>query len=89
MTLITIRQTDAADVQEQAIFQAVVSFDHGPQHQITLQDPFEPKQEELLEWYFEQHLRFPFTDQKTASQVAQSITEYGEKLFGQVFPEGL
>ena len=89
MTLITIRQADAADVQEQAIFQAVVSFDHGPEHQISLQDPFEPKQEDLLEWYFEQHLRFPFTDQKTASQVAQSITEYGEKLFGQVFPEGL
>ena len=42
-------------------------------------------EEERLRWYFEEHLRFPFTDQVRASQAAQSVVAYGEALFAQVF----
>src|SRR5262249_27372737 len=38
-------------------------------------------------WYFEQHLRFPFTGQVRAKQAAASITPYGEALFRQVFAD--
>jgi hypothetical protein len=64
---------------------ASVSFDHGPEYPITLSDPFTDKQERELEWYFEEHLRFPFIDQVRAREAADSIKAYGEALFQQVF----
>ncbi|HLX58514.1 MAG TPA: hypothetical protein VKR83_15970 [Ktedonobacteraceae bacterium] len=37
-------------------FQAIVSFNNGPEHRITIKDPFAEKEEKELEWYFEEHL---------------------------------
>src|SRR5579859_7642817 len=66
-------------------WQAVVRFNNGPQHPITVSDPFSDEEEKELAWYFEEHLEFPFTKKVRAQQAAQSILTYGEKLFNQVF----
>ena len=64
---------------------AIVSFNNGPEYPITITDPFEEQQEQELEWYFEEHLEFPFTKKVRAQNAAISITTYGEELFKQVF----
>jgi tetratricopeptide (TPR) repeat protein len=64
---------------------AVLSFDNGPEYPITIKDPFSEKDEHELEWYFEEHLEFPFTNKVRAQHAAASITTYGEALFKQVF----
>jgi tetratricopeptide (TPR) repeat protein len=51
--------------------------------------PFSDAEEQRLEWYFEQHLRFPFTGQVRAQEAAQSIATYGETLFNRVFTNRL
>lgn len=83
MTVITIQQT--GNIGER--FRASVSFDHQGQYPLTIGSPSSEQQEEALEWYFEQHLRFPFTDQVKAGEAAESITHYGETLFRQVFAD--
>ena len=82
MPTITIRERTAPGPQGE---NASVSFDNGPLYDITISDPFSEQQERQLEWYFEEHLRFPFKDQVKAEHCAESITEYGEILFKQVF----
>jgi hypothetical protein len=57
----------------------------GYDYPITVASPFDADQLEELDWYFEQHLRFPFTDQVRARQAGESITAYGEALFQQLF----
>jgi sugar (pentulose or hexulose) kinase len=57
----------------------------GYDHPITVASPFEADQLLELDWYFEQYLRFPFTDQVRARQAGESITAYGEALFQQLF----
>ena len=66
---------------------AIVSFINGPEYPITITDPFEDKEEkeQELEWYFEEHLEFPFTKKVRAQNAAASIITYGEDLFKQVF----
>lgn len=86
MALISICERDAIGPQGE---NATVSFDHGPRYNVTICDPFSEQQERALEWYFEEHLRFPFTDQVKAQQCAESITTYGQKLFQQVFRDNL
>jgi tetratricopeptide (TPR) repeat protein len=55
------------------------------EYPITITDPFKEQQEQELEWYFEEHLEFPFTKKVRAQNAAASITTYGEELFEQVF----
>jgi tetratricopeptide (TPR) repeat protein len=62
---------------------AVLRID-GYEHPITVASPFDADQLQELDWYFEQHLRFPFTDQVRARQAGESVTAYGEALFGQL-----
>ena len=67
-------------------FAATVQFDpYGAPYEITVSDPFSKAEEERLEWYFEQWLKFPFIDKVPAEQAASSIRTYGETLFEQVF----
>ncbi|HEU5373808.1 MAG TPA: tetratricopeptide repeat protein [Ktedonobacteraceae bacterium] len=74
------------ECSEQAgVFQAKISFNQRLDYDITVRDPFSKEEEERLEWYFEEHLKFPFTHQVKAQEAAASITEYGEKLFAQIF----
>ncbi|MEO6890614.1 MAG: CHAT domain-containing protein, partial [Ktedonobacteraceae bacterium] len=78
-------------IQEQSTqaesFQATVSFDSGPQYPITVRNPFDDEQEEELGWYFEEHLRFPFTQKVRAKDAAASLITYGETIFKQVFQD--
>ena len=64
---------------------ATVSFEHQGEYPVTVADPFSPQDEALIEWYFEQHVRFPFVRQVDARTAAASLTTYGERLFHQVF----
>ncbi len=84
MPTITIQQTG----QEAASpFSARVSFDHGESVPVTITDPFNPGEEERLAWYFEKWLAFPFIDAVKAKDAAQSVNDYGEALFRQVFSD--
>lgn len=67
-------------------FNADVSFD-GEEYPVTVTKPFSDEDEELLEWYFEEHLRFPFIEGTKAAAAAASVTRYGETLFKQVFAD--
>lgn len=81
MTLIIIREDhESADDTN-----ATVSFDQGPPYPIRTHDPFSKGKEAQLEWYFEQHLRFPFVKEKEAQAAAHNVQVYGEELFQQVF----
>ena len=82
MPTITIRERTSLGPQGE---NASVSFDNGPLYDIAISDPFSEQQERQLEWYFEEHLLFPFKDQVKAEHCAKSIAEYGEILFKQVF----
>ena len=64
---------------------AALIFNSGPQYPITMSDPFSREEEETLEWYFEEYLKFPFIKGETVRTAVASITTYGEKLFNQVF----
>src|SRR5436309_13108504 len=66
---------------------AIINFNNGPEYPITISDPFSPEEEKLLEWYFEEHLQFPFLNQVKAQQAATSIKAYGEKLFQHIFAD--
>ena len=65
---------------------AVIAID-GQEFPIQVTDPFSKRQEVQLEWYFEQHLRFPFTNQVAATEAAASVAAYGEALFNQLFED--
>ena len=87
MTTISIREFGSSAATAAG---PVVAID-GPEYPITITDPFEERQETDLEWYFEEHLRFPFTDEVKAKRAAASIQDYGERLWRQIFadPEAL
>jgi hypothetical protein len=63
---------------------AVLRVD-GYDYPVTVTSPFAAEQLRELDWYFEEHLRFPFTDKVRARHAGESITAYGEALFRQLF----
>ncbi|MEQ9671957.1 hypothetical protein [Coleofasciculus sp. G2-EDA-02] len=81
MTTITIREQESTD----SGFTATLSFDGRVNYPIAITDPFTPKQEQSLEWYFEQWLVFPQLGTVKAAQAKESVKSYGEQLFEQVF----
>jgi hypothetical protein len=83
MVLISIQEQERP--QKRNGWNAIVRFDNGPKHSITVSNPFSKKEEEELEWYFEEHLKFPFTKRVRAQKAAASVKTYGEELFKQVF----
>ncbi|MGB3516194.1 MAG: tetratricopeptide repeat protein, partial [Elainellaceae cyanobacterium] len=68
-------------------FAATVSIDGQTQYPVTIQDPFTERQEQELEFYFEQWIRFPFDNQVIAQRAAASVQTYGESLFQQMFAD--
>ncbi|MEO0394353.1 MAG: CHAT domain-containing protein [Cyanobacteria bacterium P01_A01_bin.137] len=68
-------------------FEATLSIDHQAQYEITISDPFDAKQEQELEFYFEEWITFPFDQKVKAQRAAASIQTYGHDLFEQVFAE--
>ncbi len=83
MAVIRIREISG----EQSSPNATLSFEHGEEFPITVSDPFSEAEEQQLAWYFEDHLRFPFTRKVQAKAAASSIITYGEALFRQVFAD--
>src|SRR5712691_6661843 len=84
MALISIEEQQALEPNRWA---ATLSFQNGPKYAVSISNPFSQEQEENLEWYFEEHLRFPFTEKVRARKAAESIPSYGETLFNQVFAD--
>jgi hypothetical protein len=74
-TLITIRER-AGDPSGH---NATLSFDHEGEYEITISDPFSEQEEQRLEWYFEEHLRFPFLEQVRAQQAAEIFVEFRDE----------
>ena len=86
MTKITITQTANAETgAAKTGANAVIQFDDGPRHPVTVQDPFTEAQEKELRWYFEKWLTFPFTGHVRAGKAAATVQDYGEQLFEQLF----
>ena len=65
-------------------FAARVAFGAGAEYEVAVTDPAEAGTEELLAWYFEEHLRYPFLDKDYEQEAVARIAAYGEALFGQV-----
>ena len=63
MPLITITETGRTTDTPNA----TVSVDRGMPHPLTITSPFSDADDARLRWYFEEHLRFPFTQQVRAS----------------------
>lgn len=57
----------------------------GAAYPVTVTDSATPADEQLLGWYFEQHLRYPFLDGDRRRTAVTMLREYGQKLFAQVF----
>ncbi|MEM7593421.1 MAG: hypothetical protein AAF383_18220 [Cyanobacteria bacterium P01_A01_bin.83] len=80
MTVITICEQSHTDTG----FEVSLVI-NGSNYLVALSDPFDSVQEEELEWYFEEWLRYPILDRVKAERVNASIKEYGEALFKQLF----
>ena len=81
MLVLTIREEGMND----GGFTASLNFDSGNSYPITVTDPFTNQEEKQLEWYFEEWLVFPTLDRDKAQKAANSVQNYGENLFKQVF----
>ncbi|ODH02857.1 Tfp pilus assembly protein PilF [Nostoc sp. KVJ20] len=81
MPIITIREESTTE----GGFNAILSFDGRGEYGVKITDPFTPKVEKQLEWYFEDWLMFPLLDTVKAEAAAASLKTYGEQLFAQVF----
>ncbi len=85
MLVLTIREEGIND----GGFTATLNFDSGNSYPITVTDPFTNQEEKQLEWYFEEWLVFPTLDTDKAQKAANSVQNYGENLFKQVFQSNL
>ena len=56
-------------------WQAVVRFNNGPENFIKVSPPFSDEEEQELEWYFEEHLAFPFTKKVRAQNAAMTVVQ--------------
>ncbi|TRU47331.1 MAG: tetratricopeptide repeat protein [Microcystis aeruginosa Ma_QC_Ch_20071001_S25] len=85
MLVLTIREEGMND----GGFTASLNFDSGNSYPITVTDPFTNQEEKDLEWYFEEWLVFPTLETDKAQKAANSVQNYGENLFKQVFQSNL
>lgn len=72
------------EIRQTSGLSAKVSFD-GSEWEVVFTDPFTPKREKELRWYFEKHLEFPMLEKTRAEDAAASVKEYGTALFQQLF----
>ncbi|MEA5477281.1 tetratricopeptide repeat protein [Pseudanabaena galeata UHCC 0370] len=83
MPVITIREGQQTD----SGFGATLSIE-GRNYAIAINTPLISASDEAKwEWYFEQWLQLPTTGIATAAAVTESIRDYGESLFDQVFSD--
>jgi len=78
---------------EKGIFSVEMVFPSENVYAVTIKNPFlepgiiETDQEERLHWYFEEHIEFPVTDIERRKRAEQSIIDYGESLFRDLFAD--
>jgi hypothetical protein len=87
MPTITLREVGSTDPG----FDAELIFEGRSPYPLTITNPFAstPTYEELLEWYFEEWIKFPFTDRVLKQQAEAQIAHYGQNQFEQVFGANL
>ena len=76
MPVLTIRQHTRTDSGFTATL-TIAGPDGTSQYEITLKDPFDLRQEQELEFYFEEWIRFPFDQQVIAARAAKSVETLG------------
>ena len=81
MTVIRVSELGRED---DGSFAVKVAFDEDAEYPVHVSDPADPGTEELLAWYFEDHLRFPFLDLDKEQEAVNRLARYGQDLFGQV-----
>ncbi|MEM8779119.1 MAG: CHAT domain-containing protein, partial [Cyanobacteria bacterium P01_G01_bin.49] len=80
MAVITVCETGKTETG----FDATLIIE-GNSYAIAVSEPFDTKQEQELEWYFENWMDYPMLDNIKADRAKDSVREYGEELFWQVF----
>ncbi|TAF52208.1 MAG: CHAT domain-containing protein, partial [Oscillatoriales cyanobacterium] len=83
MPSLRIRELAATDTGFNA--ELTIETDRRTTYPIAIRNPFDPKTEQELEWYFEGWLACPDLDQVQAARAAASVETYGRDLFEQVF----
>ncbi len=74
-----IEQTELGDFKIELDFQEKATFE------IELINPFNSKEEENFEWYFEKYISEPYTAKSRVESCQSKLREYGERLFKGVF----
>jgi tetratricopeptide (TPR) repeat protein len=77
---IVVREVSTA---QDGSFNVRVDFGDGGGGEMSVSVP--DVDEELLAWYFQEHLRYPILDKDREHEAASLIGRYGEALFRQVF----
>ena len=67
------------------LFEVTITVNDGPEYNVQFPNLTNPEQEELLEWYFEQYLRYPFLNSERVHRAIDQIKQYGESLFSTLF----
>lgn len=64
-----------------------VGFGNGGCYETMFAPPLadDPPKLELVRWYFEDHLRYPFLDSDLTEEAIEVLAGYGQSLFEQVF----
>ena len=82
MTVVRITEVPGG---EGGSFAARVTFGDAAEYEVPMRAPGDAAGEQMLAWYFEEHLRFPFLDRDKERQAVTQLKQYGESLFEQVF----
>ena len=80
----TVIRVSERRLEDDGSFAARVAFDDDAEYDVLVRDPAGSGTEDLLAWYFEQHLRFPFLDLDKEREAVRQLARYGQDLFGQV-----
>jgi hypothetical protein len=65
--------------------QAAISFDHGQEFLVQVNEPLTEESRKRFAWYFENYVSRPGALPGEESIVARSLREYGQALFEQIF----
>ena len=80
---VVVRISELAGGSDESL-RARVSFGDAGEYEVAIIDPADVGTEDLLAWYFEKHLRYPFLDKDLEQEAVARIATYGQKLFSQV-----
>jgi tetratricopeptide (TPR) repeat protein len=82
VTDIEVREVSPA---EDGVFAVRVEFQGRGGEDVRVSMPADDAGEQLMAWYFEEHLRYPFLDGDLERKAVELVGDYGRSLFRQVF----